>query len=137
MIGRLLSINAERHARQIAVVFGSRRYTYAELNDRACRLANALSHMGIGCGDPVATLQNNCNHFVDLFFATAKLGSILVPVNFRLAAKEVEFALNNCTPKALFAGYSMRATLTRLAGSNALISEERHVGEESRSRGAP
>src|ERR1043165_3670552 len=137
MIGQFLSINAERHARQIAVVFGSRHYTYAELNDRACRLANALSQMGIGRGDRVATLQNNCNHFVDLFFATAKLGSILVPVNFRLAAKEVEFALNNCTPKALFAGYSMRATLTQLAGSSAVPGIVRWVPDTAAFAAAP
>ena len=137
MIGQLLSINAERHARQIAVVFGSRRYTYAELNDRACRLANALSQMGIGRGDRVATLQNNCNHFVDLFFATAKLGSILVPVNFRLAAKEVEFALNNCTPKVLFAGYSMRATLAQLAGSSAVPAIVRSVPDTAAFAAAP
>ncbi|HJP68581.1 MAG TPA: AMP-binding protein, partial [Sphingomicrobium sp.] len=137
MIGQLLSINAERHAREVAVVFGSRRYTYAALNDRACRLANALSLLGIRPGDRVATLQNNCNHFVDLFFATAKLGAILVPVNFRLTAEEVEFALNNCRPKALFAGYSMRATLTRLAGSNALPRIVRSVPDRAALASAP
>lgn len=129
MIGQLLSINAETHARQLAVVFGSRRLTYAELNGRACRLANGLSAMGIGPGDRVATLMNNCHPFIDLFFATAKLGAILVPVNFRLTAKEVEFALGNCTPKALFAGRSTQATLTQLAARASVPGIVRQVSD--------
>ena len=120
MIGQILNINSERYPRQVGVVFGSRGYTYAELNGRACRLANALLRMGVGPGDRVATLMNNCNHFIDLFFATAKLGAILVPVNFRLSAREVERAFDNTGPKTLFVGHSMQATLAQLADSRAV-----------------
>ena len=120
MIGQMLSINAQRHAGQTAVVFGSRRYSYADLNERACRLANALLDMKVEPGDRVATLANNCNHVIDLFFATAKLGAILVPVNFRLAAPEVEVILRNCAPKVLFCGQSLDATVAELADSDAL-----------------
>lgn len=127
MIGQILSINAEKYAQQIGVVFGSRGYSYADLNGRACRLANALVNMGVAPGDRVAALMNNCNHFVDLFFATAKLGAILVPVNFRLSGGEVERALDNTQPKILFAGHSMKATITQLAGSHAIPSLVRWV----------
>jgi fatty-acyl-CoA synthase len=120
MIGQILSINAERHADQTAVVFGSKRHSYAELNKRACRVASALLDMKVEPGDRVATLMNNCNHLIDLFFATAKLGVILVPVNFRLAAREVEVVLQNCAPKILFVGHSLHQTVAELAGSDAL-----------------
>ena len=52
--------------------------------------------------------MNNCHHFMELFFATAKLGVIFVPINFRLAAREVKTVLENCQPSMLFVGESVR-----------------------------
>lgn len=120
MIGQHLLINAERYSAQTALVFGNRHQSYKELNERACRAANALAGMGIRSGDRVATLLNNCPACIELFFATAKIGAILVPINFRLTAREVRFALNNCTPKALFAGRSLQAIMQELAGGDAM-----------------
>src|SRR4051794_39226707 len=102
MIGQMLSINAGQYPQQTALVFGPKRFSYQSLNERACRLANALTALDVRAGDRVGSLVNNCNHFIDLFFATAKIGAVLVPLNFRLAAPEIEFALRNTRPKILF-----------------------------------
>ena len=104
MIGYQLTINAARHPNAVAVVFGARRYTYARLNERACRLANGLAALGVGRGDRVAALLHNCTPFVEALFATAKLGAVFVPINFRLVAREVGALLDACGPKVLLAG---------------------------------
>ncbi len=120
MIGQMLSINAEQHPQKTAVVFGPNRCSYQSLNARACRLASALTAHDVCAGDRVGLLVNNCNHFIDLFFATAKIGAVLVPLNFRLAAPEIEFALRNTRPKFLFIGESKLSVLEALACTGAL-----------------
>ena len=114
MIGHQLTINASRYPSAVAVAFGARRITYASLNSRACRLANGLAALGIGRGDRVATLVHNCNGFVEALFATAKLGAVFVPINFRLVAREVGALLDACEPKVLFAGQGFADLLTEL-----------------------
>ncbi len=114
MLGYQLTINAQRSPRTEALAFGARRYTYQELNDRACRLANALAGMGIGRGDRVATLLHNCNQFVEALFAAAKLGAVFVPINFRLVAGEIGRVLDGCLPRVLLAGEAFTDVLTDL-----------------------
>ena len=80
------------------------RVSYRELNERADRLADLLRQFWIGKGDRVALLGQNRIEQVILFFAAAKLGAVLVPVNWRLAADEVAYVLNDARPKLLFYG---------------------------------
>ena len=116
MIGYQLSVQAARHPDAIALVYGARRYTYSQLNERACRLANGLMAMGIGRGDRVAALTHNCNQFVEALFATAKLGAVFVPINFRLVAREVGQLLEACGPKVIVAGHVFADMLRGLEG---------------------
>jgi fatty-acyl-CoA synthase len=78
-----------------------RSYTYEEFNGRVNRLANALPGAGIGRTDRVAALFPNNPEFLELLFATGKLGVIMVPLNFRLAPPELAFILNDCSAKVL------------------------------------
>ncbi|MFO8101057.1 MAG: long-chain-fatty-acid--CoA ligase [Dehalococcoidia bacterium] len=86
------------------VIFEGKRYTYAEVADRVNRLANALLGMGIQKGDRVAILQVNTSQFVEIYFASAKIGGIFVPLNFRAKENELTHMLNNSESKVLFAG---------------------------------
>ena len=114
MIGYQLSINASRYPDVTAVAFGARRYSYAQLNARACRVAHGLTALGIGRGDRVATLVHNCNQFFEIFFAAAKLGAVFVPINFRLVAREVGLIIAACSPKVLLAGSDFAAMVAEL-----------------------
>ena len=62
-----------------AVVFEGRRYTYEDLQERVSRLANALSDLGVGPGDRVASMQVNTNQVIETYFASASLDAIYVP----------------------------------------------------------
>ncbi len=93
------------------------RLTYAQLNERANRLANWLRQQaGVGLGDRVAILARDGVEHLDLFFACAKLGAMHTALNWRLHWRELAGILRNTTPKALF--YSAEFAPTAVALQN-------------------
>ena len=101
-IASWLSKRAYLDPRKEAVVEGERRTTYAELDERVTRLAHALRGFGITSGDRVATCCVNCSEFIEVLFATARIGAMLVPLNWRLAPRELEYQLADSGARALF-----------------------------------
>lgn len=99
-----LSISSAICPDRDCVVFEGKRYTFAEVNERSNRLANSLASLGVKKGDMVAILQVNCNQFLETYYAVAKLGAILVPLNFRAKEDELTYMLNNCGAVAVFVG---------------------------------
>jgi fatty-acyl-CoA synthase len=89
------------HRTKEAVVCGGLRLTYAQLGERVNRLANALGALGVGKGDRVAMLSQNCHRMLEAFFATPLLGSILMPLNFRLVTDDFQYILNHGGAKAV------------------------------------
>ncbi len=79
----------------IVEVERGRRFTFADLNARANRTADALRGLGVGPGDRVALLLMNGVEFTESFFAIAKLGAVVVPLNWRLVADELAFILGD------------------------------------------
>ena len=75
--------------------------TYAALHRRATQAAHALKELGIGPGDRVAVHARNRAEQVELLFACARLGAVLVPLNWRLAAPELGGILSDCAPALL------------------------------------
>ena len=79
-----------------------KRFTYAELNERACRLANFMrDELGVKPGDRVSILAKNSIVFIDLFYGLPKIGAIFAPFNWRLTAHELTFMINDLEPKVL------------------------------------
>ena len=101
--GDLLWRSARRLPDKTALVWGGLRQSYAELDEAVNRTANALAARGIAKGDRVALLSRNNHAFVVLSFAVARLGAILVPVNFMLKAAEVAYILGHSGSVALVA----------------------------------
>jgi len=89
---------------KVAIVFEGNRYTFSQLNQRASRLAQGLKGLGIKKGDRVAILQVNSNQCIEAYFATAKLGAIYVPLNFRAKGDELTYMLNSSEASVLFVG---------------------------------
>ncbi len=94
-LGDLLRRSAARLPNKTALVYGPLRQTFAELDDAVNRTANALAERGVVKGDHVALLSHNNHAFVVIRFALAKLGAVVVPINFMLNAAEVAFILDN------------------------------------------
>jgi fatty-acyl-CoA synthase len=86
-------------AERTAVVQGDRRYTYAELGERAARLAAALRAKGLEKGDRVAVLCPNSPAILEAHYGVPAAEGILVTINTRLSAGEVEYIIGDCEPK--------------------------------------
>jgi len=78
-----------------AIHCDGRTLTYAELDARSSRLAQALRAEGVGAGDRVAILDKNSPEHLELVFAAAKLGAVPAPINFRLTAPEVTYIVEH------------------------------------------
>jgi long-chain acyl-CoA synthetase len=78
-----------------AVVCGDYRGTYPELDVRTNRLANALRDAGIGPGDPVLWLGQNCHRVIETLVACAKIGALFVPANWRQSPDELVSLLDD------------------------------------------
>jgi acyl-CoA synthetase (AMP-forming)/AMP-acid ligase II len=99
-----LTISAAICPDRLAIIFEGKRITFNELNERVNRLANAMRKLGVKKGDRVALLQVNCNQCVETYFATAKLGAIYLPLNFRAKEEEQEYMLNFAETHTILAG---------------------------------
>ena len=100
----LLTITAAIVPDRDAVVFEGKRFSYAQLQERVHRLADALARLGVGQGDRVATVQVNCNELVEASLAAAALDAVYMPLNFRVGNDELTFMLNDAEPMALIVG---------------------------------
>jgi len=93
----------EKFPGRCAVVSGDGkvRLSYAQMNARANRLANALAELGVKKGDRVAIFQTNRWQYVEQYLAVLKLGAVCVPMNFRLKSPEALFILNESGARIL------------------------------------
>jgi len=69
--------------------------SYRELEHRINKLSRALVDLGVKKGDRVAVLLHNCREYIEIFFALARLGAVIVPINWRLAVPEMAFILRD------------------------------------------
>ncbi|OEH94012.1 long-chain-fatty-acid--CoA ligase [Bacillus solimangrovi] len=92
-IGSLLEQTARNNPSKLAITCEDRNYNYCDFNKQVNRLANGLLNLDIQKGDKVALMMKNSDFFVFSYFAAAKIGAVVVPVNFRLTAIEVNYIL--------------------------------------------
>src|SRR4030042_3409031 len=98
-----LDYHARDHADVDFAVLGDRSMTYAEAVAEANRLANAFVSAGLEMGDRVAILSKNSIEYPLLFYAAAKAGVVPVPLNYRMAAPEWVYMMNDAQAKMLVA----------------------------------
>src|SRR6266851_5103518 len=94
------------HAKKIsgtrqAVACGETHYTWEEFDQRTDALARGLASLGVVRGDRVAVLMLNCHRYLELYYACARMGAVIVPLNIRLARAEIVFILNDSETKVL------------------------------------
>ncbi|MGN6606729.1 MAG: long-chain-fatty-acid--CoA ligase [Jatrophihabitans sp.] len=97
----LLRHNAAERPAAPAIVGDGRPVTHGELDRRSSALASGLIAAGLQQGERVCYLGRNATEYWELFFAAAKAGLVVVPLNFRLAPAEVEWILGDADPAAI------------------------------------
>ena len=130
-IGQLLTkrayVNPDLEA--LYDVAAGRRFSYEQLNARSNQVAHAISST-VKKGDRVALLMMNSHEFLTAFFAIAKIGGVVVPLNWRLVPNELEFILKDSGTTVLFYGEEFLASVVELQsrGDKTDVGQWIHVG---------
>lgn len=103
-IGDLLRRSAGREPNKLAVSCGDVSWTFAEMDAICNRLGRGLLGLGVKKGDRIAVLSRNSHAFAALRFAVARIGAVLVPINFMLNPDEISFILKSSGAKLLATG---------------------------------
>ncbi len=115
-IGDWISRRSNLHPEKEAIVFGELRVTYQEFSSRINRLSHALVKMGLDKGDRLAIYSLNSPAFLEMAFACARVGVIVVPINFRLTPVEIEYVLNDSGARVLMVDTNLFKVIEELIG---------------------
>lgn len=100
-LGRAIRMQAEQNGDTVFLMFGERRYTYAETNTRVNELAEGLRRQGIASGDRVAFYMGSTPEVIFLVLAVNKLGALWTPVNTDYKGVWLEETVNRSRPRML------------------------------------
>lgn len=113
-LGTMLRRNAKHYPHKVALVFEDERVTYEELNQRVNRTAHSLLQLGVEIGDKVALLLSNSLEMFELFWATAKIGAVVVPLNPMVQGKDLIRLLSDCEAKVLVVAQDYAAVIEKI-----------------------
>jgi len=116
-IAGIVRVHGVDRAESIALIQDDRTQTWAELLERSSRVAQGLAASGVGAADRVAFLDKNGIEHFEVFFGAAMLNAVCVDVNWRLAAPEVQFIVDDADAKVLVVGPDFVPILDQIAGS--------------------
>ena len=98
----VLDTHSRIYPNKIAVQDSKRKLKFKDIVRNGNRIASFLFESGVKKGDRVAIIAYNCIEFAELMYASAKLGAIITPINFRLSKEEVVNIILDSKPKAFF-----------------------------------
>jgi len=101
-LGDLLTRSVARNPEKQAFIFGERKVTYKQLDQLVNKIANGLIKRGIKKGDRLAIFSKNNLDFVIITFALARIGAVLIPVNYMLRGKDIAYILEHAGAKGIF-----------------------------------
>ena len=115
-VAGIIRTHAKNLSGKVALVQGDRVQTWQESYQRSCQVAQALKAAGVGNQDRVAFLDKNSIEHFEVFYGCALLNAVSVDVNFRLAAPEVAFIVNDARAKVFIVGPDFVPVLDAIAG---------------------
>ncbi len=125
-VGYIPYKHSQMHPDKAAIIFEDTPVSYRQLNEGVNRCAHMLQAKGVKKGDRISVLMLNCIEFLEIYFAAAKLGAILVPLNWRLLGPELEYQLNDCEARFLFFHDSFLGSID-LIRSSLKVEEDKFV----------
>ena len=131
-VASLLIGTVNRYPNHTALVFGSRRWTYAEWFARAGRLAASLSELGVRPTDRVAFYVSTSEPSVTTYFACQLLGAVAVPINYRLAPGEVAGILRDSGARVLVYGSQLMENALQVAAQIRTVHDYISAAETSK-----
>jgi acyl-CoA synthetase (AMP-forming)/AMP-acid ligase II len=126
-IGSLFAHHARYRPNKLAVIFQDKRLTHLEFNKSINRLANALLALGIQKGDKVATVLPNCLEQLEVYWACAKIGAVVVPMSVLLRGKAIASLLRDSDSVMLIANSSFVDTIDSIKPELPAIAHDRYL----------
>jgi long-chain acyl-CoA synthetase len=102
-IGRIPAAAANKFADKEALIFEGRSFSFNEINDLVERAAGGLGDLGIAPGDTVTLYASNSWEWIVSYYAIARIGAIINPVNTMLTPDEIEYVVKDCGARAIIA----------------------------------
>jgi fatty-acyl-CoA synthase len=115
-LGDLLVRTRERMPEKEAIVYGSTRLTYAELDDMVNRTAHAFLADGMEKGDMITVMSKNSLDFVVANFALARIGAVMIPINYMLSVEDIQYILEHAEVSGFIASEEYAPLLDQSAG---------------------
>lgn len=134
-IGTLLPRHATYRPHHTAVIFKDQHLTYRQLNGRVNRIANALLALGLQKGDKLATILPNCLEQLELFWAVAKLGVVVVPLSPMLRGSGLSRLLNDSDSIAVVTNADFAPELNKIRADLTNITPNRFILTDSEQEG--
>jgi len=106
--------NAKIYPDRDAIVYKDILMTHKAYKEKCDQIAAGLTKAGINKGDRIGVVAHNSDEYLILYGAAAKIGAIILAVNWRFQQDEVQYVLNDCTPKLVFAGAEYVQTINEL-----------------------
>ncbi|MCB9454042.1 MAG: AMP-binding protein [Anaerolineaceae bacterium] len=125
-LATLLDRHAQYRPHHLAVIFEDHRLTYQQFNARVNQLANALRARGIQKGDKIATILNNCLELLDIYWAVAKIGAVVVPLSPLLRGQGLTRLLLDSDTVMVFTDKAFVEILDPLKGDLPAIAPDRY-----------
>ena len=117
------------------IVFGERRISWSALHEKAKRLAQAMVSEGVGATEHVAFIDKNGPEYFEFQFGVAMLNAVTVNVNWRLAAPEIEYTINDSKAKVLIVGPEFYDSIEQIEKNLATVTKIVALGEHPRWEG--
>jgi long-chain acyl-CoA synthetase len=128
-VADIVRVHGVNRADHTALIEGDRRQSWAELLARSSQMAQALAAEGVGPEDRVAFLDKNGMEHFEVFFGAALLNAVCVDVNWRLAAPEVQFIVDDADAKVLVVGPDFAPMLDVIAEQLPKVAKFVVIGE--------
>jgi long-chain acyl-CoA synthetase len=119
-LGQVLPVAAQTYGDKTALVIGGRSFSFNDLNDLSGRLANGLHELGVAAGDRVTLYAQNCWEWIVSYYAIARLGAVVNPINVMLTPEEVLYVVKDCGARAILATQAKGKPLIDLKGDSPL-----------------
>ncbi|HET7343689.1 MAG TPA: class I adenylate-forming enzyme family protein, partial [Methylomirabilota bacterium] len=126
-LGHLLARHGRYRPDHLAVVFEQHRLTWRQLDARVNRVANALLAAGLVKGDKVATILPNCLEQLDVYWAAARTGLVVVPMSPLLQESGLLSLLDNCEARFVLSTSAYADTLARVRDKLPAVRADRWV----------
>ena len=116
-LGDIPRCGANSYPDNIAIVYEGTRLTYREFNNRINRFANALLGLGYRKNDRLCIIADNCTKYMEAYFAAAKIGMSVTPLNIRLGDEELAWVVNNSDAQIFTVGDAYEERIGKIKGS--------------------